>query len=153
MKRTLIFTFLIILTTLTLFSCMNRQTGDNKTGVSLNDAQKIKKGMTMEEVDRILGNNYGSTYNIDYPFDHTWKLEGGGELTVIFEAKGCKDSADFYEKRFELGFPVQSFDTRSEDYREVLKKWQYENTEVTAVYYMSPKETGLTYLVGSEPEN
>ncbi len=150
MKKRLIFTTLIILTSLALFSC-NRQIGDNETGVSLNDAKKIKKGMTMDEVDRILGDNYGSTYSIDYPFDHTWNLEGGGELTVIFEAKGCKDRDDFYKKRSELGFPVQSTDTGGEDYLKVLKKWQYENTAVTAVYYKSPKETGLTYLIGSEP--
>lgn len=108
MKKRLIFTTLIILTSLALFSCMNRQTGDNKTVVSLNDAKKIKKGMTMDEVDRILGDNYGSTYSIDYPFDHTWNLEGGGELTVIFEAKGCKDRDDFYKKRSELGFPFKA---------------------------------------------
>lgn len=42
MKKRLIFTTLIILTSLALFSC-NRQIGDNETGVSLNDAKKSKK--------------------------------------------------------------------------------------------------------------
>ena len=68
---------------------------DKMVAVSDSDIAKLRIGMTMSEVSKILKEKYTMLRSYVYPFCHSWKMSNGDFISVYFEIEGCKTAEDY----------------------------------------------------------
>lgn len=68
---------------------------DKMVAVSDSDIAKLRIGMTMSEVSKILKEKYCMPSSLIYPFIHSWKMSDGDFIRVVFEIEGCETYDDY----------------------------------------------------------
>jgi hypothetical protein len=67
--------------------------------VSDSDIAKLRIGMTMSEVSKILKEKYSMPSSLIYPFIYSWKMSDGDFIVVVFEIEGYKIYDDYLKAR------------------------------------------------------
>ena len=68
---------------------------DKLVAVSDSDIAKLRIGMTMSEVSKILKEKYSMPSSLIYPFIRSWKMSDGDFILVVFEIEGIETQEDF----------------------------------------------------------
>lgn len=68
---------------------------DKMVAVSDSDIAKLRIGMTMSEVSKILKEKYSMPSSLIYPFIHSWKMNDGDFIRVVFKIEGIETQEDF----------------------------------------------------------
>lgn len=101
----------MLIVTLCLLTSCQKTTGNNNldlpfeidpdklVAVSDSNIAKLRIGMTIREVSKILKEKYCMPSSLIYPFIHSWKMSDGDFIRVVFKIEGCETYDDYLKAR------------------------------------------------------